>query len=111
MLHEASEPITIEECRRCEARPARGVRWVENGIVYWKCDECGKTQHEGVLEEVNREQVEKQEGHDRAITNRDRYMREWGEKIQQDMGRAAESFGDPLTVGEEGISRVMDEIL
>ncbi len=112
MIAETAEPFTLDECRRCEAKPARGTRWVENGIVYFKCDECGKTLHEGVLEEVNRAQVESAEQKEQRDSNRSRYMNEWGNKMEQDLKReVGRPGGDALGILEKDSAEAINRIL
>lgn len=111
-MPETAEPVVIDECRRCDARPARGNEWVENQLVYFKCDECGSTLHQGVLEELNREQLEKKTGSERANQNRERFLREWGEKMQSDFRRNTEDLSkDAYQDAEDSAGLVWQKIL
>jgi len=73
----SSEPVTVEECRRCGLHKARGTQEVyEDGAVNWKCDACGKKMHMGYIEDSHLLQMESKRGRLRAEDNRKRYMDE-----------------------------------
>lgn len=80
---ETGPPPTSDECRMCWDNPAMGHSWVDQGVVYWKCESCGHVQHEGVLEEVNREQIAKLKDMERAHENHSRFMREKLTRMQE----------------------------
>jgi hypothetical protein len=89
-------PPSSDECRKCSERPGRGVSWVDQGVIFWKCDLCGHTQHEGVLEEVNRDQIAKLALMDRSKDNQTRFMQEKWAKIDETRRSAKERPGENI---------------
>lgn len=109
---EAAEPTTIEECRKCGEKPGKGVSWVEQGILYFRCDACGRTLWEGVLEEVNREQVEQKRLNEKANDNRSRYLREFEEKMRGDYKRFQDDLtADPYAVLQSDAEYLFHQVL
>lgn len=90
---EYGPPPCSDECRRCGEKPGRGASWTDQGVVFWQCDDCGHTQHEGVLEEVNREQIEKLRALDRAKEHQIRFMNEKWVKMDETRRGAKERPG------------------
>ena len=89
-------PTTTDECRLCGEQPARGVSWVDQCVVYWKCDYCSNTQHEGVLEEVNREQIERLRSIDRSQENRMRFLKERLTRMEENLKNVKEKPGEDI---------------
>jgi len=82
----SSEPVTIEECRRCGLRQARGMQQIyEDGAIDWQCDACGKKIRLGYLESSQLAQMESKRGRLKAEENRSRYMNERFEYTQERM--------------------------
>ena len=69
---------------------------MEEGVVYWKCDDCGHTQHEGVLEEVNRSQIEKLSIMDQSKDNQMRFVKERWAKMEEVRLSAKERPGEDI---------------
>jgi len=82
-LIESGEQITMEECRRCGASPARGTEFIRAGIRIFKCEDCGKSMNNGYLEESHKKQLEGRIGHEKATENRDRFWRE-NQQLQEE---------------------------
>ena len=98
-MREAGEfgpPPSSDGCRKCSERPGRGVTWVEEGVVYWKCDDCSHTQHEGVLEEVNRAQIEKLSVMDNTKDNQMRFVKERWARMDEVRLSAKERPGEDI---------------
>lgn len=112
MLPEATEPIIMEECRRCDAKNVRGVSYIMGGVVYEKCSECGREQHAGVLEEVNREQLRQKYEQEYNTEKRDRFYRETNERLLYDYYTMKEEMQrEPGKFLEDEVGTVMRQIL
>lgn len=84
LMPESGEPCTELECRRCGAKPAKGMSWVERGSsIIFKCDSCGRTMHLGYTDTSNMKQVEDKRARELAEINRSRYWREKDEQFGQ----------------------------
>lgn len=86
-LPESGEPFEVEECSRCQAQPAKGVKFIRAGIEIFKCGECGKGMNLGYLESTHKQQLEGKLGHEKATENRDRFWRENQEKQNEEFER------------------------
>jgi len=86
-LIESGEPMTMEECTRCGATPAKGTEFIRAGIRVFKCDDCGKSMHNGYLEDAHKVQLENKIGREKATENRDRFWRENQQKQFEEFGK------------------------
>ncbi len=84
---ESGEPMVMDECTRCGATPAKGTEYIRNGVRIFKCEDCGKSMHNGYLESAHKVQLENKIGHEKATENRDRFWRENQQKQEQDFER------------------------
>lgn len=76
---DSAEPF-VHDCDRCGLLKAKGTRIVRTGRVFFKCDDCGKNNDMGYLEDAHKNQVTSKQGYENAVEKRDRFWRENQEK-------------------------------
>jgi len=93
-------PYTVDECRRCKEKKAKGMRWLEDDAVYvFQCDCCGKKMWMGDSITSNEGAIEAKNEREKAEENRDRYGREKHEQMTQNWNTAdenLEAMPDPI---------------
>ena len=95
-----SDFTTIDECRRCGLKNARGTTLIFNdGAIDFKCDVCGRTMRMGYTEQSNLKQMESKRGRVRAEENRTRFQSE--KRVQVN-----EAYGNMLATPKERIDFV-----
>lgn len=81
----SGEPIIVSECRNCKKKQAKGINFIrDDGISVFRCDHCGKNMRCGLTELVSNKQKESIESQGHAEKNRDRYLREMQNKMEED---------------------------
>lgn len=87
------KPIRAD-CRRCGAKNARGIRYIESdAIVEFECGVCGRTMWMGHTQEDNEGAIQSREGRLKAERNRARYMRERDEETKRYLRKSSDTFG------------------
>jgi len=95
MSEESGTPYTAEECRRCGKKDAKGISYMWEGGLEFKCDHCGKLMLLGETEENVAAQIQRIRDNEKAKENRDKYFGELETKLIEDIKEAQESLESP----------------